>query len=159
MQRDSGFSLVELMIAIGLAAIIATVAIPAFLSRSADAKLRDAVSMVRGDIELARSRAIRQNANVAVILNAGGYSIFIDDGSGGGNASNWIRDGQEQIVCQRSLTGGIQIDLGHTTFSDHRTRFNGRGYLANSGLFSLKNSSGRTVTVDMNNRFGRVTVN
>ncbi|MCU0558821.1 MAG: GspH/FimT family protein [Desulfobacterales bacterium] len=112
--------------------------------------------MIRGDLETARSRAIRENAPAAVVLREDGYSIFIDNGAGGGIPENWVRDGGEKLLFSRSLPQGLKIDLNHVTFENKRTRFNGRGYVANSGELVVADRDGRSVKLDMNNRFGRI---
>jgi len=157
MKNSKGFSLVEAIVIIAVIAVLAGVAVPSLVGRRDDTKLRGAISAIQADFEMARSRAIRENAFVAVLMVADGYSIFIDDGAGGGFAGNWVQDGDERVLCNRELPGGIQIDLSHTTFSGHRTRFNGRGYSANNGVLRVSNSNGKFATVDMNNRFGRIT--
>lgn len=157
MRRNGGLTLIELMIVLALLAIIASVAFPTFLSQRSETKLRDAVSMIRGDLEMARSRAVRENALVAILIRADGYTIFVDNGSGGGVSENWVRDGGEQQLCSRALPNGIRIDLSMVTFDSTRTRFNGRGYTENSGAMVIVNSEGRSITLDMNNRFGRIT--
>lgn len=157
MRRNGGLTLIELMIVLALLAIIASVAFPTFLGQRSEMKLRDAVSMIRGDLEMARSRAVRENALVAILIRADGYTIFVDNGSGGGIAENWVRDGGEQQLCSRALPEGISIDLSKVTFDSTRTRFNGRGYTENSGAMVIANWEGRSITLDMNNRFGRIT--
>jgi prepilin-type N-terminal cleavage/methylation domain-containing protein len=157
MRKNGGFTLIELMIVLALFAIIASVAFPTFLSQRSETKLRDAVSMIRGDLEMARSRAIRENALVAILIRADGYTIFVDNGSGGGIAENWVRDGEEQQLCSRALPEGVSIDLSNVTFDSTRTRFNGRGYSENSGAMVIADSEGKSTTLDMNNRFGRIT--
>lgn len=157
MKSSKGFSLVEAMVVMAIVAILATIAVPSLIGQRNNANLKDAVSMIRGDFELARSWAIRENAFVAVLINADGYNIFIDNGSGGGVVENWVRDGNERTLCNRKLPAGVQIDLAQTTFNAHRTRFNGRGYSANSGILTLLGLNGKSATVDMNNRFGRIT--
>jgi type IV fimbrial biogenesis protein FimT len=156
MKSENGFSLIEVIITIAVLAIIATFAIPSFIQHANESKLRDVVSMLHGDLERARSRAMRENANVAVLFNANGYTIFIDNGSGGGFADNWVRDGGEQLLCTRTLGNGVGIDMATATFPNNRTRFTARGYVGNSGVLKVKNSAGKQVTVDMNNRFGRI---
>jgi prepilin-type N-terminal cleavage/methylation domain-containing protein len=156
MRKSNGFTLIELMIAIALFAIIASLAVPSFLHQRRETLLRDAVSTIRGDFEMARSRAIRENAPVAVLLREDGYSIFIDNGSGGGITENWVRDGGERQLCNRNLPSGLKIDLSQVTFDSKRTRFNGRGYVGNGGVLVLADAEGKSVTLDMNNRFGRI---
>jgi len=156
MKEANGFTLIELMIAIALFAIIASTAVPSFLQQRSEASLRDAVSTIRGDLEMARSRAIRENAPVAVLIQTNGYSIFLDNGAGGGITDNWVIDGIEQQLCNRNLPSGLRIDLSQVTFDSNRTRFNGRGYIGNSGALAIVDSRGKSVTLDMNNRFGRI---
>jgi type IV fimbrial biogenesis protein FimT len=159
MNSSKGFSLLEALIVIAVIAILTTVAVPSMVSQRQSAILKDTVSMMRGDLEMARSWAIRENAFVPVIFSNNGYAIFIDNGSGGGVANNWVRDGDERILCNRNLPAGAQIDLSQTTFAAHRTRFNGKGYSTNYGILTLLNANGKSATIDMNNRFGRIKTN
>lgn len=159
MRNNSGFTLLELMIALALCAIMASIAVPSFLAWRSDAKLRSAVSVIRGDLEMARSRAMRENNFVAVLFNTTNYLVFIDDGAGGGNPGDYIRHADERLLRNRQLSAGITIDLTKTDFEDDQTRFNGRGRIGRTGKVIIVNSSGVERTIDANNRFGRITVN
>jgi type IV fimbrial biogenesis protein FimT len=160
MRNDSGFTLIEILVIISIIALLSALGTPAFLQWRSDAKLRDAVSSLRGDLEMAKLRAIRENEFVVVLFNTSNYLIFIDDGAGaGGVAENWIPDGGEKIIRNRQMPAGVRIDLASSTFLDNRTRFNGRGRIANQGKVEIINTSGNQKTVDMDNRFGRITVN
>ena len=79
-----GFSAIELIIVVAILAIVSTVAIPSFIHQSNESKLRDAVSMLRGDLESARSRAVRENASVAVLFNAGAILFLSTTGRADG---------------------------------------------------------------------------
>jgi type IV fimbrial biogenesis protein FimT len=160
MKNSKGFSLLETIVVMAILAILSSIAVPSLISQRNNANIRDAVSMIRGDFEMARSRAIRENAFVSVIINTDGYMIFIDNGSGGGGAGNTEYDGDERILCTRKFPAGIQIDFAQTTFTANnakRPRFNGRGYSTNNGILTLLGLNGKSATVDMNNRFGRIT--
>ena len=157
MKDRHGFTLLELMIAIGLFALIVSTALPSFLKQRGETILKDSISMIQGDLEMARSQAIRENAPVAVLIREDGYNIFVDNGAGGGVSGNWVRDGGEKQVCTRNLSNGLKIDLSKVTFESKRTRFNGRVYVGNTGGLVIVGSKGNSVTLDMNNRFGRVT--
>jgi Tfp pilus assembly protein FimT len=160
MRNDFGFSLLELGVIIAIIAVLSSIGAPAFLQWRSDAKLRDAASSLRGDLEMAKLRAMRENEFVAVLFNTNNYLVFIDDGAGaGGVAENWNRDGDERILRNRQIPAGVRIDLAGSTFLNNRTRFNGRGRIANQGKVRIVNTSGNQKTVDMNNRFGKITVN
>ena len=154
MKSSKGFSLLETMVVIGLIGILTAIAIPPMISYRNNAKLRDAVNMIRSDFKMAQSRAIRENAFVPVIITANGYRIFIDNGAGTA-ARNWVLNGNERLLCDRNLPAGITMTH---TFVGNRTRFNGSGYNTNNGRITLSNPNGKSATVDMDNRFGRVTV-
>ena len=160
MRNRFGFTLFELLVVIAIIAVLSALGTPAFLQWRSDAKLKDAISSLRGDLEMAKLRAVRENEFVAVLFNTNNYLVFIDDGAGaGGVAENWIRDGDEKIIRNRQMPAGVRIDLGSTTFADDRTRFNGRGHIGNQGAVLIVNTAGNQRTIDMNNRFGRITVN
>jgi type IV fimbrial biogenesis protein FimT len=157
MRKENGFTLIEMMVVIAIIGIITAIATGSF--KRNETKLRDAASMIQADFERARSRAIRENAFVVVVINTNtdthAYNIFIDNGTGGGTAQNLTRDGSETVLSDANLPAGIQII--NTTFTGNKTGFNGRGYCLRNGLLTLY-SSGKSVVVDMNNRFGRITI-
>ena len=156
MRKSNGFTLIELMVAIAIFAIMVSVALPSFMNQRRQTILRDAISMIRGDLEMARSQAIRENGPVAVLIREDGYGIFVDNGADGGIKENWVRDGGEKQLCTRKLPGGLKIDLNQVTFDGKRTRFNGRGYVWNGGVIVVADADGKSATLDMNNRFGRI---
>ena len=160
MRKNSGFTIIELLVIIAIIAVLSSLGTPAFFQWRNDAKLRNAVSSLRGDLEMAKLRAMRENEFVTVLFHTGSYLIFIDDGAGaGGVAENWILDGDENVLRNRQLPSGVSIDLVNTTFTSNRTRFNGRGHIANQGVATIVNTAGNQKILDMNNRFGRIKVN
>jgi prepilin-type N-terminal cleavage/methylation domain-containing protein len=156
MRKSNGFTLIELMVAIAIFAIMVSVALPSFMNQRRQTMLRDAISMIRGDLEMARSQAIRENGPVAVLIREDGYGIFVDNGADGGIKENWVRDGGEKQLCTRNLSNGLKIDLNQVTFDGKRTQFNGRGYVGNAGVLVVVDADGKSATLDMNNRFGRI---
>jgi hypothetical protein len=109
---------------------------------------------------MAKIRAIRENSSVAVLFDADSYRVFVDNGSGGGTAGDWIRNGDEALVQFRELPAGVTIALTDLTLADDRVRFNGRGQppdVMATETIPLQNKVGRkNVTI---NRLGGVRIN
>ncbi|MCG5493539.1 GspH/FimT family pseudopilin [Ectothiorhodospira variabilis] len=63
-QRPSGFTLVELMVTIAVAAVIMTIAVPSFTHLRVSGALTTQANSLTAGINLARSEAIRRNASV-----------------------------------------------------------------------------------------------
>lgn len=122
MERNSGFTLIELVIVIALFGIAAAIAVPNYLVYSTRARLQGAQTNLVADFELARSRAIRENGNVAVVFNADGlgYTVFEDFNE------DFVRDSDERLLRSAELPTGVQIKIP-TTITDDEMHFNSRG--------------------------------
>ena len=163
MKKQNGFTIYELLAVIGIIAILAAIAIPNMISWRSEAKLRSASNNLRGDLQMAKLRAMREKAIVAVIFTANGYNIFIDNGAGV-NAGNWNLDAGEVPIRNRQLPAGVTIALP-TTFDspNNRTRFNGRGFPDQStltgggltGTVTIQNLKGSQMQITIN-RLGRL---
>ena len=128
MQKDTGFTLFELMVVMAMIGLLVAITVPSMISWRSNSKLNGAALNLRGDLEMAKARAITENASVAVLFNANGYTIFFDNGAGA-NANNWNLDGDELLLRNRQLPPGVTIDLAGTTFTNNRTRYVGKGTL------------------------------
>ena len=161
MKKQAGFTMYELLTVIAILAVLATIAVPNIISLRPEAKLRGASNNLRADLQMARLRALREKAIVAVVFTADGYSIFLDNGV---NAGDWNLDTDESLIKSKQMPTGVTITLP-TTFSspNNRTRFNGRGLpdqatLTGGGLtgtVTLQNSRGSQMQLTMN-RLGRI---
>ena len=128
MRTSSGFTIMELMFVLAIGAIVASIAVPSFSSWRSRTKLNSAARVLRGDLEMAKSRAMRENNFVALkFVDANSYQVFIDDGAGDGDPGDWILHADEQLILNRKLPPGTTINLGATTFPGDQNRFNGRG--------------------------------
>lgn len=90
MHKSGGFTLVELFIALAVAAVLLTLAAPAFLDTIARARLDSASSSLVGAIQLARSEAVKR-ARLATLCsrseNVDGDPVCGDDDDW---ADGWI---------------------------------------------------------------------
>lgn len=119
MRTERGYTLVEIMVAIAIVAIMATIAVPNISGWRAKQRFAAAVGDVHEAIKVARSSAIKDNTTVVVQFQLPNrFIVFADD------------DGDEtQDTGERTiLTGSFQNDISLTIgFTPHRLGFDGRG--------------------------------
>jgi prepilin-type N-terminal cleavage/methylation domain-containing protein len=161
MQKENGFTILELMVVVGILAILAVIAVPGMFSRNSQARLKGAANNLIGDLQMAKSRAVTVNAIVVIEFTANGYTIFLDNGV---NPGDWNRDADEVLLRTIRLPAGTHIVLP-TTFDspNNRTRFNGRGLpdpatltgTAMTGSVTIQSSNGSQRQIIIN-RLGRI---
>jgi type IV fimbrial biogenesis protein FimT len=142
---SSGFTLIELMVTIGIVAIFSAVAIPNFVSWLPSNKLGSGAREILTTIQLAKMAAIKDSANVVVHFTSatGECLAFVDDGAGGGTPDDRVRNGSERIVRQFKLPVGIT--LASPSFGTD-LEFSNRGLPTVGGDISIA-GSGRTKTI------------
>lgn len=104
MRRSvSGFSMVELMVVLSVAGILAAIGIPSYMASIRQAEVRAAASMLANDLRSARTAAQRDNLNVIVSLGQGGaYTLTV----GAAQQRRVLPHG----MAVRALAGGTRID-------------------------------------------------
>jgi type IV fimbrial biogenesis protein FimT len=85
-RSAAGFTLVELMVTVAVLAIIAAIAYPSFTSVINSNRLAGAANDLLGDLQYARSEAIRRSAHVAVCASTDATTCA----GAAGNWSSWI---------------------------------------------------------------------
>lgn len=111
-RRSKGFSLIELIIAVALLALVLVLGIPTFSGVLASMRVRSVAEGMLGGIQMARTEAMRRNQPVT-------FSLDSEDGGG------WsVRLVSDATVLQTKSAGEggavvAQSDLGHTlTFNN-----------------------------------------
>ena len=123
MRKNSGFTAYELAVTIAIISVIAALTLPPYLKWWRTSRLQSAVSNMTTDLEMAKTRAIRENASVVIEFYSGSYTIFVD------NNKDWNPNNGEDIVLNRSLPAGVFVDTASLSFPtvNDKIRFNGRG--------------------------------
>ena len=151
MRKDSGFTLIELIVVVAIVAVLAGAAIPNFISWLPGHRLRSGLDDLNTAFQLAKLQAIRENGPVVVRFDTANDSaiVFLDDGAGNpANADNQLLNANERVFKRIEMPAGIDIQ----DFPGTSTSFNGqpwfgytgRGFLllSNTGTVRLVNSRG-----------------
>ena len=144
--RDPGFTLIEMMIVIAIAAIMSAVAIPVFMSMLPGMRLSGAARQVMTDLMAARMDAVKQNNQFRVFFNSPGANQYqiLDDNDNDGAA-----DAGEAIT-----TRNIQDNYSDVTFnSTNNPIFTPKGTATSLPTITLQNASGsKSVSVSIAGR-------
>jgi type IV fimbrial biogenesis protein FimT len=115
MKFIQGFTLIELMVTLAVAAVLLTLAVPSFMDATLGSKLSSYANNLVGSVHLARGEAIKRNAAVAMCVSANGTNC-----TSGGWEQGWVLfhdadndavldSGETLIHRQQALPSGIKI--------------------------------------------------
>ena len=150
MHKNSGFTIMELMTTIAIIALLATIAVPNMIGWRSKTKLQGVVENLRGDMKLAKLKAVQENGSVAVLFSANGYQVFTDDGATQEGAFHPADN--ERRFRNRELPAGVSMDLANFTGlgGNVYARFNNRGLPENPGTVVVNSSGGRVRNIVLN---------
>ena len=148
MTRNKGFTLVELMVTIAVAAILLGVAMPAFQSTSRNNAVRATTNDLISSINLARQQSMSMRTQVTLSPASGGWddgwALTFDDAAAGEDAEFTP---QRNVSISRSGTGNLVFrSRGGLEGGDGNTQFT----IAHED----SSTSSRTICVSF---FGKVT--
>lgn len=125
-HNDSGFTLMELLAAIGVASILMAIAIPSFLSTLPSIRLTDAARQVATDLQQTRMKAIAQSIPYQVSFSSSSYVLQKCNGT-------CTNDG-----------GTIALPDGITATASSVPQFQPRGNAATDATITLSNGTSNT---------------
>lgn len=104
--RTRGVSLIEVLVAIAIAAILGGLAAPPFLESLARNRLEGAVSVLANDLQFTRSEAIRRRTAATLTVAAGGASYTV--------AYTPQTGGDDVLIKTVPLADGVTLPAGRT---------------------------------------------
>jgi prepilin-type N-terminal cleavage/methylation domain-containing protein len=156
-KRDlhQGFTLVELIVAISIFAILCSIAIPAYSSWLPEYKLKNAVRDLYSNMQLAKMLSIKENNNYQINFdtNGEGYSIHRPDGTVERKVnfiyydkSIGIKYGGGAATKNATVSGG-PLPIDGVSYQNNKISFNPRGLASSMGYAYLDNKNGAAYAV------------
>jgi len=147
MRRDSGFTIIGLMIAIGIIAITIAVAVPNIIGWLPNYRLKSAARDLLSNFQRAKIEAVKRYRNVVIIFvpgpyQAGGgigsYQVFVDN-----PPNNGVFDPGEFVLAQVTMPKNVSLYL--TTFGGNTTGYTPRGLPWSNrwGAVEIQNNNSR----------------
>jgi type IV fimbrial biogenesis protein FimT len=168
MNRHRGFTLIELMVVIAVAAILMMVAVPNLRSFVQNNRITGTANQIHASLSLARAEALkRQLPGVMEALSSagaanefgGGWFIYTDVNSNGSYA---VADDGPIVSRVEALPGGTTVDAGGSGATVTRIVFTSSGISPTQTLQmripACKGPQGRDVSVSNTGRISIATV-
>lgn len=144
MAKQHGFTLIELMITVGLAAVLLSFAVPGMSQFLAKRSVESAASALASDYRFARSEAVKRTAVVTICRSSNGaacagdagswhvgWIVFVDsDNDGAVDAGEDILRVQQALGGIQSMSNVVEANTIHTA----RFRPNGIALPVSDGL-------------------------
>ncbi len=140
-----GLSLLEIMVTMGISAIIFSITIPVMASFISQNRIATQVNNLRNSLDLARSVAVKENRHTVICKSDDGEScsrqehweqgwiIFVDD-----NRDRHRTENERLVLVQQPLPNGTQ--LKYRAFgSRHYVAYRPMGFTLTNGTFTVCN--------------------
>ena len=158
-MRSRGFTLIELMVTIAIAAILLLVAAPSFMQARRNAELSDATGNFVAAAGSARAAALKTGRDAFVqVLDSGtgwasGWIVYVDN-----NWNEQYDEGTDEIVLRgEALPPAIAVSApAGTTLGGGYIRYVGSGFPRSKSTPAA--TVGASMTMSVQNRTARVTL-
>lgn len=161
-MRQSGFTLLELMITVAIAAILLAVAIPSFQSVMASNRITSQTNNFVADLALARSEALKRGIAVSACSSTDITAATPSCAGSGTWTTGWIvftdstgtagtRDGTDTVLrVGDTLRGGVTLVQSANNF----VRYRPSGAVTAQNTFTLcrTGATGRTISISATGR-------
>lgn len=147
-RAQAGFTLYDMLVTVGIAGTLMS-ATPNLRSMLQDNVLATTVNLLRTDLSLVRSEALRRGGTVTLCKSRhgaqcerdaewhDGWIVFPDPNNNG------KRDGGETVLrVQGNLDPGITLKLGAALNADNDVRYHGTGSSDKNGTFTFCDARG-----------------
>lgn len=140
-SKAAGFTLVELMVVIGVLGIMAAIGAPRLMDQLTNLTIKAAARDIYSALQQAKLEAVKENETVVVLFSTGtfspdgavgGYRLFVDDGAGGGAAENLNQDGSEASLMTIAMPKKVSLTDATFTGGINMVGFTGQGLPFNS---------------------------
>ncbi len=142
-NAGKGFTLIEMVIAVTIMAILASITIPQLPDLLANYRLRRSVREMMTQLNRMKLLAIKENSRTVILFDEANdtYTIFLDN-----NMENWQLDNAENGVVTDLGEQGLEVS---TNLVSDYTGFNGRGFQdrAIGGTITVTASNGNSQSI------------
>ena len=164
MGRQRGFTLMELIITVAIAAIVLSIGVPSFQGMMRNNRVIANTNDFLGSLNLARSEAIKRGAGLRVVLCPGtpagcsgtawgsGWIVFVDANNNGvWDTGEQVLRVHEPLAGGDTLTGNTPVSTYISFAADGTARVaNSNAFQAGTLTFTLCNSTKQRNTVVIN---------
>lgn len=151
---DKGFSLLELLVVIGITGVITSMAVPAFGKMIQRNDIKSAALSLQADLQMARTLALKQSQNILVSRTTGNagawcYGLTVKGSKTKCDCNQSTTDGTDDCEIKSTLgTGYGKVDMLTATVNNNSFDFRRGTISANGVTFATDAYAARVVFSD-----------
>ena len=152
-HRQAGFTMVELMVVVGMIAILTAIAVPNIISWLPNYRAKAAARDMISNFQKAKMEAVKRNTDVVInfttanATQAGSYRIFVDDADPG---TEGVFDAGEPILAQVNMPKNVSL-YSASFLATTTTGYNSRALPLKRGNVRIKNNKSRYYEASLSN--------